>query len=160
LFELDNVLVLLAGEGALKPPLGLNVRSVGGVPDRATRAKIFGAADIFVSASLMETYGLTLIEAMSCGTPVVAFRTGGVPEAVPDGKAGILCEILDAAGFKNAIERLRTRKEFRHELGNTATKLAATRNSKELFGASFARLYRECFYVPKTVSAEASALAM
>ena len=159
LFELDNVLVLLAGEGALKPPLGLNMRSVGGVPDRATRAKIFGAADIFVSASLMETYGLTLIEAMSCGTPVVAFRTGGVPEAVPDGKVGILCEIFDSPGFKNAIERLRTRKEFRHELGNTATNLAATRNCKELFGASFARLYRECFYVPKTVSAEASALA-
>jgi glycosyltransferase involved in cell wall biosynthesis len=159
LLELDNVLVLLAGEGALRTPVGLNVRSIGGVPDRAKRAKIFGAADIFVSASLMETYGLTLIEAMSCGTPVVAFRTGGVPEAVPDGKAGILCEILDAAGFKNAIERLRARKELRHELGNTATKLVATRNSKGLFGASFARLYRECFYVPKTVSAEPSALA-
>jgi glycosyltransferase involved in cell wall biosynthesis len=159
LLELDNVLVLLAGEGTLQRPVGLNLRSVGGVPDRAKRAKIFGAADIFVSASLMETYGLTLVEAMSCGTPVVAFRTGGVPEAVPDGKAGILCEILDAAGFKNAIETLRTRKPLRHELGNTATRLAATRNSKELFAAAFGRLYRECFYIPKTVSADASALA-
>jgi len=158
LSELENVLVLLAGEGALKTPVGLNVRSLGDVPDRKKRAKIFGAADIFVSASLMETYGLTLVEAMSCGTPVVAFRTGGVSEAVPDGEGGILCEILDATGFKNAIETLRTRKELRHELGNTASNLAATRNSKELFAAAFAGLYRECFHFPKTPSAEASAV--
>jgi len=156
--EPKNVLVLLAGEGALKTPVGLNVRSLGAVPDRTKRAKIFGAADIFVSASLMETYGVTLVEAMSCGTPVVAFRTGGVPEAVPDGEGGILCEILDATGFKNAIERLMNRKELRDELGNTATKLAATRNGKELFAAAFAQLYRECFHFPKPSSTEASAV--
>jgi glycosyltransferase involved in cell wall biosynthesis len=158
--QLDGILALLIGEGAVKTPPGLNVRSVGAVHDRAERARLFGAADIFVSTSLMETYGLTLIEAMACGTAVVAFRTGGVPEAAPDGEGGILCEILDATGLKEAIEKLRSCKELRYELGKTASKLAATRNSKQLFAAAFARLYRECRHVPNTPSAEASALVM
>ena len=64
----------------------------------------------------METYGLTLIEAMSCGIPVVAFRTGGVPEAVPE-QGGILCEQLDADAFKAAIQKLRHSEELRNELG-------------------------------------------
>ena len=75
----------------------------------------------------METYGLTLIEAMSCGAPVVAFRTGGVPEAVPE-QAGILCEQLDADAFKTAIRKLRDSKEFRNELGNVGEQ--ARRRSK------------------------------
>ena len=155
----ENLTVLLAGEGALQIPVGLNVHSLGGVPDREKRAVVFSAADVFASASLLETYGLTLIEAMSCGTPVVAFRTGGVPEAVVDREGGILCEILDAAGFKSAIETLRSREELRRKLGSTASKLVATRNAKELFAAAFARVYRECFHGTETVSADASALA-
>src|SRR5262245_34814565 len=71
--ELDDVLVILAGEGNLEIADSLHVRLTGGVTDPAKRAILCSAADVFVSASLMETYGLTLIEAMSCGVPVVAF---------------------------------------------------------------------------------------
>ena len=115
--ELEDVLVVLAGEGTLKIPVGLHVRLTGGAADRIKRAMLFSAADVFVSASLMETYGLMLVEAMSCGIPVVAFRTGGVPEAVPE-QGGILCEQLDADAFKTAIQKLRHREELRNELGN------------------------------------------
>jgi glycosyltransferase involved in cell wall biosynthesis len=157
LSELQNVLVMLAGEGALEIPIGLNVRLTGGVADRIKRATLFSAADVFVSASLMETYGLTLIEAMSCGIPVVAFRTGGVPEAVPD-EGGILCEVLDAHAFKTAIEKLRHSEELRNELGNAARKLVAARNTKSRFAAAFARTYEACLYPKQTRLIEKSAL--
>jgi len=143
--ELQNLIVLLAGEGTVDIPAGLNVRTIGGITDRAKRAELFGAADVFVSASLMETYGLTLIEAMSCGTPVVAFRTGGVPEAVPD-EGGILCALLDADAFKTAIQKLQNCKDLRSELGSGASKLVAARNGKRRFGAAFARVYEACLY--------------
>ena len=90
--DLDRVIVLAFGEGAVPVPDRLNVRFTGGIRDRRDLARLFAAADVFVSASLMETYGLTLVEAMACGTPVVAFRVGGIPEAAPDGQGAILCD--------------------------------------------------------------------
>jgi glycosyltransferase involved in cell wall biosynthesis len=157
LSELEDVLVVLAGEGTLEIPIGLNVRLTGGVADRIDRAMLFNAADVFVSASLMETYGLTLIEAMSCGIPVIAFRTGGVPEAVPDA-GGILCALLDAAAFKAAIQKLRHSEALRNELGNSARKLVAARNAKSRFAAAFARVYEACLCPRQTRLIEQSAL--
>ena len=136
--ELEDVLVVLAGEGTLKIPVGLHVRLTSGVADRIKRAMLFSAADVFVSASLMETYGLML--------PVVAFRNGGVPEAVPE-QGGILCEQLDADAFKTAIQKLRHSEELRNELGNAGSKLVAARNAKSRFAAAFARVYEACLYL-------------
>jgi glycosyltransferase involved in cell wall biosynthesis len=157
LSERDDVLVVLAGEGTLEIPIGLNVRLTGGIADGIKRAVLLNAADVFVSASLMETYGLTLIEAMSCGTPVVAFSTGGIPEAVPN-EAGILCELLDADAFKTAIQKLRNREELRNELGNAGTKVVAARNNKARFATAFARVYEACLYPGQTRLIQQSAL--
>jgi len=149
--ELEKLIVLLAGESAVEIPARPNVRMIGGIADRTARGIFYGAADVFVSASLMETYGFTLIEAMSCGVPVVAFRTGGIPEAVSE-EGGILCALLDADAFRAAIQKLRNCEELRNELGNAASKLVATRNAKSRFGAAFARVYEACLYPGKHVS--------
>jgi glycosyltransferase involved in cell wall biosynthesis len=151
LSELEDVLVVLAGEGTLEIPIGLNVRLTGGVADRIKRATLYNAADVFVSASLME------IEAMSCGIPVVAFRTGGVPEAVLD-EGGILCALLDAAAFKAAIQKLRHSEALRNEFGNSARKLVAARNARSRFAAAFARVYEACLCPRQTRLIEQSAL--
>jgi len=45
-------------------------------------AELYRSLDLFVSASAMETFGMAILEAQACGTPVVAFETGGTPEAV------------------------------------------------------------------------------
>jgi glycosyltransferase involved in cell wall biosynthesis len=153
----EHLLVMLVGEGTIDIPIGLNVRLTGGVADRTNRAILLSAADVFVSASLMETYGLALVEAMSCGIPVVAFRTGGIPEAVP-AQAGILSEVLDADGFKTAIQKLRHSKELRIALGNEGSKLIADRNAKSRFAAAFARVYEACLHPPQTRLIEQSAL--
>jgi glycosyltransferase involved in cell wall biosynthesis len=157
LSEHENMLVVLAGEGTLEIPIGLKVQLTGGVADRMKRATLFNAADVFVSPSLMETYGLTLIEAMSCAIPVVAFRTGGVPEAVPD-EGGILCDLLDTNAFKTAIQRLRHSEELRNELGTAGSKLVAARNAKSRFAEVFARLYEACLRPGQTRLVEQSAL--
>ncbi len=91
----------------------------------------------------METYGLTLVESMACGTPVVGFRVGGIPEAAPDGQVGFLCEPLDGTAFVAAIQRLRSSPRLRNDLGTAASNLALTRNDKTQFAAAFAQLYRD-----------------
>ena len=98
--DLEGIIVLAFGEGAVPVPDRLNVRFTGGIRERHDLARLLAAADVFVSASLMETYGLTLVESMACGTPVVAFRVGGIPEAAPDGQAGYVVQPSDGTAFR------------------------------------------------------------
>jgi glycosyltransferase involved in cell wall biosynthesis len=92
----------------------------------------------------METYGLTLVEAMACGTPVVAFRVGGIPEAAPDGLAAILCTWQDGDALLAAITQLRNSPQLRRSLGHAASEIALTRNGPGAFARSFARIYQDC----------------
>ena len=142
--DLDGIIILAFGEGAVPVPQCLNVRFTGGIRERRDLARLLAAADVFVSASLMETYGLTLVEAMACGTPVVAFRVGGIPEAAPDGQGAILCAVQGGTGLVEAITKLRNSPQLRQRLGNLAYETAHTRNAASSFAKAFAQLYREC----------------
>jgi len=156
--DLGGVIVLAFGEGAVPVPNGLDVRFTGGIRDRYDLARVFAAGDVFVSASLMETYGLTLVEAMACGTPVVAFRVGGIPEAAPDGKGAILYAPQDGAALIEAVMKLRDSKQLREALGSAGHEMVRTRNGLRSFAEAFMRLYEECLRRAKTPSAGRSAL--
>jgi len=95
-----EVRLMIAGEGperprleALIPELGLEgrVRLLGALPHEILR-DWYGAADCLVLASSREGWANVLLEAMACGTPVVATRVWGTPEVVAAPAAGRLCE--------------------------------------------------------------------
>jgi glycosyltransferase involved in cell wall biosynthesis len=156
--DLDGVIVLAFGEGTVQVPHRLNVRFIGGIRDRGDLARLLAAADVFVSASLMETYGLTLVEAMACGTPVVAFRVGGIPEAAPDGQGAILCTAGDGPALIEAITKLRNSPQLRDRLGSLAHETVRNRNAASSFANAFAQLYRECVSSRENAQGEQPAL--
>ena len=155
--ELGNVIVLAFGEGAMPVPDRLNVRFAGGIRDRCDLARLLAAADVFVSASLMETYGLTLVEAMACGTPVIAFRVGGIPEAAPDGQGAILCRPQEGEAMLEAITNLRESPQLRERLGRIAHETAHSRNAADSFGSNFTQFYRECVGLKQTIPTDTPA---
>ena len=82
--------------------------------DPAGLAMCYRAADVTLVASTYETFGLIAAESSACGTPVVAFATGGLPEIVDDGKTGWIVpsgdvDRLSAALLRAAEDRLRLR---------------------------------------------------
>jgi glycosyltransferase involved in cell wall biosynthesis len=79
---LKETTFVLIGEGNIRVPAGLDSRFMGLVESSEKLARIYRSLDLFVSASAMETFGMAILEAQACGTPVVAFETGGTPEAV------------------------------------------------------------------------------
>ena len=65
-------------------------------------APLLASADLFLLPSQSESFGLSALEALACGVPVVASRTGGIPEVVRDDETGALCPVGDVDGMANA----------------------------------------------------------
>ncbi len=83
-------------------------------------AAAFASADAFVFPSRTETLGLVLLEAMAAGCPVVAARSGGIPDIVEDGVNGYLFDPTDDRGAIAATQRLLSSPEERETLRRNA----------------------------------------
>ncbi|OKH36448.1 glycosyl transferase [[Phormidium ambiguum] IAM M-71] len=87
-------------------------------------ASAYASADAFIFPSRTETLGLVLLEAMAAGCPVVAARSGGIPDIVTDGENGYLFDPKDEQGAIKATIRLLAHKEERELLRHNARKEA------------------------------------
>jgi glycosyltransferase involved in cell wall biosynthesis len=83
-------------------------------------ASAFASADAFIFPSRTETLGLVLLEAMAAGCPVVAARSGGIPDIVTDGVNGYLFDPKDEEGAIAATQRLLAHQEERETLRHNA----------------------------------------
>jgi glycosyltransferase involved in cell wall biosynthesis len=116
----DDVGVLLFGR--LSESLD-SVKSFGLV-DEAILPMILSAADIFVSTTIADSFGQTLLEASSCGLPVVVPDVGGVKDVVVDGETGFVTGPPSAASILAAIDRLLGDPALRQRLGSNGRERA------------------------------------
>jgi glycosyltransferase involved in cell wall biosynthesis len=85
-----------------------------GKPDKATLVEIYNAADILLSPSLYEGFGITILEAMACGTAVITSNVTSLPEVAGD--AAVLVEPMDVAAIVEAVLRLKNDSDFYQKL--------------------------------------------
>ncbi|MFJ8666660.1 glycosyltransferase [Streptomyces sp. NPDC093600] len=121
--------LVVAGEGPLRGALErrareerLPVRFLGHVADREALADLQAAADVCLAPGPAETFGLSALEALACGTPVVASASSALPEVLGDAGA---CAPDDPAAFATAVRELLFRPE--------PERRAAARARAELF---------------------------
>jgi glycosyltransferase involved in cell wall biosynthesis len=104
----------------VEPWLGEGIRFVGPV-NHQQKSKLYAGAFAFLHlVTYDEAFGLTMVEAMACGTPVIAFRRGSVTEVIADNETGFIVENIDAAiaaarripSLSRSRCRLRVEREF------------------------------------------------
>ncbi len=115
-------------ETVIKPMVDANplVEFVGEIGDHQKSAFLGGAEALLFPIDWPEPFGLVMIEAMACGTPVIAFRCGSTPEVIEDGATGFIVDTMDeavsAAGRAHLLDRDAIRARF--ELRWSATAMA------------------------------------
>jgi glycosyltransferase involved in cell wall biosynthesis/GT2 family glycosyltransferase len=128
--QVGPLVVLLAGDGPHREQLESEVRLRG--LDSVVRflgrrddiPELISLSSVVVLPSLAESFGLAALEAMSLGRPVVAARTGGIPEVVVDGRTGLLVPPGDADGLAVALSRILKDREWAAALGEEACRRA------------------------------------
>lgn len=126
----------------MQPPSPLRQISLGSINDDEVLARIYGIADMLCFPSIEDNYPNSIIEAAACGTPSVAFRTGGMADMVRHGETGLLVDPLgDPSAFAKALETALSAL-FRKETVRTACRDRVLEiNTPEGIGARLAQAY-------------------
>jgi len=100
-------------------------------------------SDLVLSASLIESFGLSILEAMSCGVPVVAPRVGGIPEVVQDGRQGFLIEPDDFDGYSTAIVEILRNTNLHQAMSKSGRERAQNYFDTRLIVPQYIQLYQK-----------------
>jgi len=131
----------------VKGEMASRVRFVGYVPNEDL-AHWYREADLVVLPSLYETFGIPLIEAMASGTPVLASRTGGIPEIIEDTRTGLLVEPGNVEQLAKGMSRLLRDSALRRQMGQVGRKRVAEKFSWEKTAETLARYYLDLVELP------------
>jgi glycogen(starch) synthase len=132
LLKTPGVKVLLVGDGPQRSMLEREVRRLGvgdvvhlfGFVSHDRVPTVLTHADLLVLPSLYEELGTILLEAMWVGLPIVASRTGGIPDVIDDGVNGLLVVPGDPGALARAIDRLLAEPDLARRLGEAARERA------------------------------------
>jgi glycosyltransferase involved in cell wall biosynthesis len=99
----DRYAIVTIGESTPELSALPNVVSLGRVHDEYLLSVLYSAADVFVLPSREDNFPNVMLESVACGTPVVAFNTGGMKEVIVHGQNGILAEAITPAALGGAL---------------------------------------------------------
>lgn len=121
----QDVVLLVLGEDAPPERFGaLDIQFLPYQTDLAAVARCYQAADVYLHAARADTFPNTVLEALACGTPVVATAVGGVPEQISDAQTGFLVRPGDARALADRLTQLLSGSELRHHMGVQAVDTA------------------------------------
>jgi len=138
-----EILILGKSAGDLFKDLPLKITQIGRVKEDRTIADYYNSADVFLAPSLEDNLPNTVLESLSCGTPVVAFNIGGIPEMVDHLKNGYLAQEKSVFDFSNGIHWLFQNKDRLFEMRQNARKKVIEEFNPDLIANSHISLYEK-----------------
>ncbi|HLY25450.1 MAG TPA: glycosyltransferase [Aggregatilineales bacterium] len=125
--------VLVLGEAGPAEQIGsVDIRHIGFENDAAIVAAYYQAADVYLHAAKVDTFPTTVLEALACGTAVVATAVGGIPEQIDDGQTGFLTPAGDGRAMAERATALLNKPDLRQEFSGRAAEAGRRRFDLEL----------------------------
>lgn len=145
----ESVIPIFVGNGAEEVAATVGGRSYWFpyTTDPAELARYYAATDVFLFTSLAENLPLTIMEAMACGTPVVAFDVGGVAEEIVNGQMGTIRPAGDVAGCVRDILAI-CQDDIAAEWGTAARKHVERYFTLDRMATGYERLMHELVEMP------------
>jgi len=140
----DFQLLYTAGRGKTtgQERLPTNARCLGTL-DIAQLVAAYQNADALVFPSRLEGFGLSAVEAMACGLPVIASRVSALPEVVEEGVTGLLCPVDDVGAFAAAARKLAESPTLWTQMRQAARERAARHFCDQRMVDDYLTVYRE-----------------
>jgi glycosyltransferase involved in cell wall biosynthesis len=123
--------------------VGMPTINLGYLHSDQQKAVAFSAADLLVFPTRSDNLPLVLQESIACGTPMVSFRVGGVPDMVRPGITGYLAEPEDAADLSSGIVKLLEDHQLREQMRQNCRSIALAEYSLELQAQRYLDLYQQ-----------------
>ena len=137
-----TILLTMGERGAeVARTTGLSSRDLGFVTDDHLKAIAYSAADLCLYPTRASVFGLASAESQACGTPVVSFRVGGVPDHVRPGRTGFLAEPGDVSGFRDGVVLLLENATARQRMSETCRSMVEAEYDLGLEATRHVELY-------------------
>ena len=111
--------------------------------DDRSLSMVYSAADVFVLPSLADNLPNTMLESLACGTPVVAFAAGGIPDAVRPGVTGLLAKTGESAELRSAMLELLSNDSKRAEMSANCRRIALAEYDLSVQTRRYVQMYTE-----------------
>jgi glycosyltransferase involved in cell wall biosynthesis len=140
----QEVTLLLLGmeAGSIARSVDIPTVDLGFLTSDRLKVLAYCAADLLVHPTRADNFPLVVLESLACGTPVVSFRVGGVPELVRPGVTGWLAEPEDADGLRDGIAALLSDRPGLHRLRHNCRRIALAEYSLDLQAQRYIDIYR------------------
>lgn len=140
--EKNSIEIIIFGKnkdsGSLKIPF--KCHEIGSIASEEKLIKYYSVAEAFILPSLQDNLPNTVVEALACGTPVVAFNTGGIPDMIQHQKNGYLANLKSAKDLSAGIHWIFSHPRY-NELSQCARETAVTRFNEDLISQKYLHLY-------------------
>jgi len=140
--HLPDLCLASVGWGKSTITNGLPHLHLGRIDNDRLLSLIYSAADLFAIPSLEDNLPNTVLESLACGTPVVGFKAGGIPEVVRLGVTGLLAPVGEVDSLRAAILELLENPAKRQEMAANCRRLALEEYSLEVMGRNYSQLYQ------------------
>lgn len=140
----ETVLLLMGNGGeTVARSVGIDTLDMGYVRSDRLKAILYSAADLLIHPTRADMFSLIVLESMACGTPIVSFRVGGIPDLVRPNITGYLAEPGNTCDFRDGIVNLLENDSLRTHLGEQCRAIVQRDYTLELQASRHAELYRQ-----------------